>query len=290
MVRWLACLSLLATVSQGYSQLPKDYVKDLVAWRLTLENQLKEPEGWLSVAGLSWLQEGQNIFGNGEGATVILPNRAGKGVLGVLTREGNKVTIQSLRPIKVNGISKTDARLRSDIDPESDLVEVGRIKFRIIVRGKRVGVRVYDPQSDAMKSFQGRYWYQPDPTFRIRAKFTPSDGARTVPIVNVLGDTTVVPVVGEVSFTKDGKLCKLTAIKGARGLFLNFTDATTGKTTYDAGRFLDTDEPSNGYVILDFNRATCPPCAFTHYATCPLPPQGNNLPIEIRAGEKAPKR
>jgi hypothetical protein len=161
------------------------------------------------------------------------------------------------------------------------------VTFTIIERGKRIGVRVYDPQSKAQRSFKGLHWYPVDPGAVVKAQFVSYDPPKPATITNVLGDTSPTTIPGYLTFKVNGVDCKLDAQDGGDTLFLNFTDKTTGKTTYGAGRFLDAPKPDkDGVVMIDFNKATCPPCAYTSFATCPLPPAGNSLPIELKAGEK----
>jgi uncharacterized protein (DUF1684 family) len=155
-----------------------------------------------------------------------------------------------------------------------------------IVRGDRVGLRLYDTESKARKEFHGLKWYPIDSKYKVQAKFTPFESGKTYPIKNVLGDTQNWRSPGFVTFSLDGKLCRLVALDEGDILFFNFQDQTSGKTTYPAGRFLYALKPIGGSVELDFNKATNPPCAFTSFATCPLPPRDNFLSVEVTAGEK----
>jgi uncharacterized protein (DUF1684 family) len=146
-------------------------------------------------------------------------------------------------------------------------------------------LRLWDPNSKARKVFQGSRWFDPDPRFVVKAKYVLNPIGTTIPITNVLGDVEPTPNPGYVEFNFRGAACKLQAIAQGDGLFFNFKDFTSGKETYPAGRFLDADGPKDGFVTLDFNRATNPPCAFTAFATCPLPPAGNLIKYRMTAGE-----
>ncbi|AIE84512.1 DUF1684 domain-containing protein [Fimbriimonas ginsengisoli] len=260
---------------------------DLAKWRAAYESELKGERGWLSVAGLFWLEEGETTVGSAPSNGVRLPPSAPR-ALGTFIRRGKKVSFRaaSSTDVIIGGKQVAEADVKSDAEGGPDAIQVGDLVLTVIVRGKRVGIRMYDPHSKAHKEFRGLHWYPANPAYTIKAKFIAYDPPKTISITNVLGDTTPVPCPGYVTFTMDGKVCRLDAQDSGSGLFLNFQDATTGKETYGAGRFLDTEKPANGEVTIDFNRATNPPCAYTDFATCPLPPKGNRLPVPIRAGEK----
>ncbi len=239
------------------------YNDELTAFRKEAESELTKDGGWLSVVGLYWLSEGDN------------PLPPGLRALGKLVRQGQDVRLFTpqgeRRLLKPNSAEK---------------LTIGSVTAFILQRGKRLGVRVYDSESPARKGFKGQQWYAPDASYRITADFHPYPQGRTMDITNVLGDTQPVPCPGYVTFPLNGRLCRLEAQGTPTGLFFNFRDLTSGKETYPAGRFLDTEKPTNGKVVLDFNKAVNPPCAFTEFATCPLPPAANYLKIEIPAGEK----
>ncbi len=271
------------------TQTPPDYIAETTKWRLAADASLRQNEGWLSVAGLFWLDEGANSVGTRSGSKVLIPRHATSiENIGVLTRTGRKVSIDvnEETSVKVNGETSSHFELKSDADGEPDRIAIGDITMQIIVRGNRVGVRLYDSKSRAMREFKGRQWFPTKPEFRIEAKYVAYDPPHTAQILNVLGDSTKVRVPGYVEFAIKGKTYRLDAQDEGEALFFNFKDATSGKSTYPAGRFLNARKPENGKVILDFNRAVNPPCAFTAYATCPLPPQNNVLKVSILAGEK----
>ncbi|MBS1718763.1 MAG: DUF1684 domain-containing protein [Armatimonadetes bacterium] len=279
-------LSILAV-----SAVDGDYSKQVQDWRAKREESLKRPTGWLSVAGLFWLSNGDNVIGSAKGSAVLLPYRVAPAMAGVLHLEGGVVTFrtESAAIFKINGKPAPEsAVLQPDVSGKPDRVAVGDCVFGVIQRGKRTGIRLWDPQCDSRKNFTGLNWYPVTEAYRIKAKFTPYAKPKMVPITNVLGDTSDSPSMGTLTFKVDGKECSMEALDGGDGTFsLIFKDATSGNTTYGAGRFLDTDKPVDGYVTLDFNYAYNPPCAFTSFATCPLPPPANRLKVAIKAGEKA---
>jgi hypothetical protein len=262
-----------------------DFAQVTREWRLKQETSLKQDRGWLAVAGLFWLEEGENSFGTDAAPKIRIPD--GPPVAGSFTRRGKEVYLESpAEGVTVNGASPTAVALKSDASGRPDSIRVGRVEMNVIQRGDRIGIRLYDPLAETRTKFKGRTWFPADEKWVIRAKFVPYNPPKKVSILNVLGDRSVVPVPGYVEFKRDGKTQRLDAQGDQSGLFLNFQDTTSGKETYPAGRFLDTPGPKDGFVEIDFNRAVNPPCAFTLFATCPLPPPGNRLSIPIRAGEK----
>ena len=168
------------------------------------------------------------------------------------------------------------------------VVELGNLRFHVIVRGERVGIRLKDLDSDAARQYQGPQFFPLDMSYRVTATWLPSDGKQTVDVPNVLGDVTPTPVAGTAVFKINGQELRLTDLGGdaAKGLFFVFSDPTSKTNTYPGGRFLKTGPVTNGTVVLDFNRAYNPPCAVTPYATCPLAPKENRLSVAIPAGEE----
>jgi uncharacterized protein (DUF1684 family) len=166
-------------------------------------------------------------------------------------------------------------------------VPIGRLKLFVIRRGEKIGIRLKDPDSEYRRAFHGIDYYPAAEPYRVTAKFVTEK--RSIPILNVLGQTEQSECPGYAVFRLGGKEYRLYPIleePGAKELFYIFRDLTTGKETYPAGRFLYSDLPKDGQVILDFNKAYNPPCAFTPFATCPLPPKENHLGVRIEAGEK----
>ncbi len=266
--------------------LQSGFVQEQMAFRKEVEASLTRPEGWLSVAGLYWLHEGTQTIGSGPTADVRLPLSAPE-LVGTVSMTGGKVSIEPQPGVSllINGKEGSGA-LKADADGGPDSVTIGALTLAVIRRGERTGFRLWDPNCATKKEFKGCHWFPVSKEYVIRAKFTAHKPGTMVPITNVLGDTTPNPNSGYVEFTIKGKKCRLEAIDQGGGLFFNFQDATSGKETYAAGRFLNTEGPKDGFVTLDFNHAINPPCAYTKFATCPLPPKGNSLSVAIPAGEK----
>ncbi len=269
------CLSALLTLQSPAVE--SDYVKNQTSWRKSLDSDLRRPQGWLSLVGLSWLSPGENSVGSAEGSQILLPKSAPAHYGKIQFRDG-KVSLS------INGGASSD--LLADSSGNPTRTTVGSVTFIVIKRGARTGVRIWDSASKSLADFKGCKWYPVNPAYRIVADWVPYEKTQSMPITNVLGDTAPVENPGYVTFKIGGKTCRLEAQGAGDGLFFNFQDSTTGTTTYPAGRFLDAPGPKDGKVILDFNRATNPPCAFTSYATCPLPPAANRLSVAIPAGEK----
>ncbi|HEX2224446.1 MAG TPA: DUF1684 domain-containing protein [Thermoanaerobaculia bacterium] len=266
------------------------YVQEVEKWRQDREAALKKEDGWFTLVGLFWLNEGENGLGSDPTNVVILPKGKAPAVAGTLVRKGDAVQVR-VKPgggITHEGKPVQTLDLRNDSEGEPTVLELGSLSFHVIQRGKRVGIRIKDSQSPALAAFHGLDNYPVQPAWKVEARFEPYPKGKTVPIPNVLGDVDDSPAPGAVVFERGGKTYRLDALEGSPegGLFLIFADQTNGKETYGAGRFLVTDPPKDGKVVVDFNRAYNPPCAYSAFATCPLPPQQNRLALRVEAGER----
>lgn len=269
---------------------------DDTAWRQEVEKfrqerveGLKEEDGWFTLVGLAWLEEGENRFGSDPEAAVVLPAGKSPKLAGVLVRKGDKVAVRVEPGAKVTSGGKPVKTLDlvSDAEGEPTVLEMGPVSFYVIERGDKVGVRVKDKESDALKSFHGLDTWPIQPAWRIEARFEPYDPPRTIQIPNILGQVSDIPAPGAVVFDREGRTFRLDALGDPKeGLSLIFADQTNGKESYGAGRFLETGPVRDGKVVVDFNLAYNPPCAFTSFATCPLPPSQNRLALRVEAGEK----
>jgi uncharacterized protein (DUF1684 family) len=233
------------------------YVRSIEQWRAEREASLKAPDGWLAVAGLFWLQEGENRFPEiAEFGDFLLSN--------------GKVWLRR------DGTSR-------QLEPDKHLVTRKQRTIFVIVRDKRIGIRLRDENAQARREFTGLHWFPVREDYRVKARFVPDRRKITVP--NILGDSSEQESPGYAVFRIAGKEIRLTPVVEDGRLFFIFKDQTAGRKTYPAGRFLYADLPRDGTVLLDFNRAYNPPCAFTAFATCPLPPRENRLELPIEAGE-----
>ncbi len=243
---------------------------------------------WLTLAGLYWLQAGENSFGSAENNAIVLPGAAAPSSAGSFRLEAGKVYLQPHTdvPLQVNGEPASCQELHHDMSGNVDLITLGALTMVVIKRGDRHGIRLFDNNSDRRQSFTDLAWFAIDPAYRIEATFVAYTPPKPITYGNVVGDQVSEDSPGYVTFTWAGQVCQLDALPRGDRLFFNFRDQTNGESTYGAGRFLSVDGPQEGTVILDFNRATNPYCAYTAYATCPLPPQQNRLPVRIEAGER----
>lgn len=205
-------------------------------------------------------------------------------------RDGKTISVklQSGVEAKIGGKQMLESKLDADVTEHPTMIELGSMRMFVIERGDRVGLRVRDLDSPAIRSYAGPQFFPVDLNYRVTATFTASDGKRTMDVPNVLGDITPSPIVGEVHFKLDGQDLSLTSFEGSEkeGLSFVIADATSKTETYPGGRFLDTDPVVDGKVVIDFNRAYNPPCSVTPYATCPLAPKENRMTVAISAGEK----
>lgn len=256
-------------------------------WRAGQDKELKADDGWLTLAGLFWLKEGENRIGSDAASEVVLPASAAPARIGVMEYYDGKVTLRVAQDASVTLNKKpvTTAELQSDEKGKPDILHLGSLSFYTIKRGTRYGVRVKDLNSPARREFNGRHWYEINPAYRVTAKFIKSGQPREIEILNKVGDVIKMPSPGTVVFKLNGNEYSLDALGENGQLFFVFADQTSGKTTYGAGRFLYANAAKNGRVVLDFNKAVNPPCAFTPFATCPLPPRQNRLKVAIPAGE-----
>lgn len=266
------------------------YRTSVDAWHSAREARLKSEDGWLSLIGLDWLSPGENTLGSAPGSTVLLPASAAPAKVGLLVLEGAGVRLRPLpgNGLLLNGKPAGETELKADTDGTPDILQAGRVKFYVIRRGDRVGIRIKDPEAPTRRAFHGVPRYPVDPTWRVEADFLPYPTPQTRAIPTVLGTSEPMTAPGLLRFRAGGREVTLEPMVEGTELFLIFKDGTSAKGTYPAGRFLYADMPKNGKVVLDFNRAINPPCAFSIFATCPLPPEQNRLDLPIRAGEKDP--
>jgi uncharacterized protein (DUF1684 family) len=275
----------------GAPQAPSPYRAEIEAWRGQREARLKAEGGWLSLAGLFWLEEGENTFGSGAGNKIVLPPGSAPDSAGVFELRGGQASVR-LEPgvsATVAGRPSASGPLRSDASGSPDVLSLGRLSLHVIERSGRMGIRVKDPESPVRRSFKGLQWFPVKESWRVEARFVPHDKPRTLELADVTGSVQKMTAPGYVVFRHGGQELRLQPVleeADAKELFFIFRDRTSGRETYGAGRYLYTELPREGKVTLDFNKAYSPPCAFTRFATCPLPPRQNRLPVRVEAGEK----
>ena len=254
-------------------------------------DSLKADDGWLTLVGLLWLSEGRNTFGSAGWNDLVFPVADGADAMGTFVRTGTSVRIEVSDgiPITHQGELVSSMSLTSSPEGPPTLLRLATLTFHLIQRGDRIGLRLRDTTSEARLGFRDIQRFRFAPQWRFLARFEPHPAGTTLSVPNILGDVNEEISPGKVVFDLAGRSYSLAALEGSSGtLFLVFGDETNGSNTYAGGRFLYTEPPrGDGTVVVDFNRSYNPPCAFTPWATCPLPPLQNRLALEIQAGELA---
>jgi len=292
---WLAVsfAALLTAAATAAVHIDTQWKSDLLQWRSQRAQQLSAPDGWLTLVGLEWLQPGKNTFGAAADNRIRL-NAPVADHLGALELKSDGVYLSA----PAASLLANDAPARAikvDTDgPNPTVLKAGTLTLLVIHRGDRFALRIKDSQAPTRIHFQSLHWYAPDSHYRIEAKWIPFNPAHEESIPTIIGTTLKLPVPGIAEFTLDGKTVQLEPVleePGAKQLFFILRDTTSKTTTYGAARFLYTDFPDHGLdkpgrLMLDFNRLQNPPCAYTPYATCPLPPQQNKLAVALPVGEQ----
>jgi len=277
-----------------------DWEHELAAWRTQHVNDLLKPAGWLSLTGLEWLQPGDNSFGTAADNKIRLAGTH-SAHMGILHLQGN--IVQLLPPsggfppdLRVADAPAKEQLLpvEADQDKNAPHITIGTLNMYVIRRADRYALRVKDSKSPTLVAFHGLNWYEPNQKYRVRAKWIPYNPPKSVTLATLAGTTYSQPVPGAAEFVLDGKTYRLEPVledPAAVQLFFILRDTTSATATYKACRFLYTVLPSHGVdkageLWLDFNRLENPPCAYTPFATCPLPLPQNRLAIALPVGEK----
>lgn len=265
------------------------YKASIEAWHQQRMTDLKRPNGWLNLVGLHWLHEGRNSFGSGAKNDIVFPAGRISREAGYFEVSGQHVILHANPASRIEFDGKEVSELvQFDADSVKERqVKSGSLRWTIIKRQDKLGIRLRDDKSKVLSGFKGTEQFPVDPQYRFDARFEGGDSTRTISINNKIGQTLTEKSPGTLVFTYAGKEYRLDALDEGQSILIVFADRTTGKETYGAGRFLTLKKPSPGdHVTLDFNKSYNPPCVFTPYATCPLPPPQNRLPFAVRAGEK----
>ncbi len=268
---------------------PATYVEETEAWRRKLDASLRREDGWLTLVGLHWLQPGIKRVGSGFGREILLPAGSAPADIGEFVVDQGLVTFRASPGVEVTCDDRPVAEIEMSPDTTGSPTRLrsGSLSMVLIRRGDRLGIRVWDREAPARRTFPGRQWFPIDDRYRVMAGFEPYATPRAILTPDISGGMQALDIPREVSFDLLGRQLRLVVSEEDEGgLFLIFADATAGASTYPAGRFLYAPPPADGKVEIDFNRAYNPPCAFTPYATCPLPPPRNRLPVPIEAGER----
>ena len=265
------------------------YAREIERWQKARITRLTAPDGWLSLVGLDWLQPGQNRLGSAADNDIVLAKAPAH--LGTITwaEDGTlSVSLDDDSGATIDGEKKTDAVLLDDSHATPTTIAFGSVNFIAIDRSGRKGLRVRDGEAETRAHFAGIERFPVDPGWRVIADWKPLDPPFQLATGTVIGTIENYPAPGKAVFEREGQrfeLYPVIEVPGDTQLFLIFADATSGKETYGAARFLYADMPRDGKIVLDFNKAYNPPCAFTPYATCPLAPPENRLALRVAAGE-----
>ena len=280
--RFLCALLALAAAATPQAQ---DFTAETEAWRAEREARLTAADGWLTVAGLFFLTEGDNTFGSSPLNDIVL--RAGPDSAGVFTLRRGEITVRAATggTLNIDGRDTTAARLWPYEAGRRPTIALGPLSLFAHYSGERLAIRMRDRDSRMRRDFTGLRWFPVTEGFRLRGRYIPHAEPRTVKLPNILGDVEMFRTSGSVAFSVGGADLRMTAFDTGGRLWFIFRDLTSGSETYPAARFLYADAPEDGWTTIDFNRAYNPPCAFNPYTTCPLPPLENRLPVRIEAGE-----
>lgn len=290
----LLILGVLVSCQRGPRPLAAELHAELQEWRQDRLTRLTSDNGWLTLIGLHWLEPGEHSFGSADTCEVVLPDPTIPPVAGTVTLEDDGTVLLKVvekGAATVNGLGITSTRLTDDSSGRADRVQTGRITFYVIRRADRLGLRIKDPDAPTRKKFKGLEYFPEDARYRVVARLERYAHPRTMKINTAIGTQEEMLAPGILRFRLLGhelSLVPLVQNPDDRDFFVVFRDATSGATSYSGGRFLEAELRENDTAVLDFNRAYSPPCAFTPFATCPLPPEENVLAVPIEAGEKVP--
>lgn len=274
----------------GQAPVDDDYLQQVEEWTSERVESLTAPTGWMRLAGMYWLSEGENTFGSAPDNDVQFPIGTTPAYTGMFIVENGQV-----RMVVQNGMEVTyenelvDEMIIYDGDNASEIMH-GSLEWVVIERGGLLGIRLYNKDNVKVDRFTGFETYPVDPEWSREARFVPNPDGSTISIINVLGQGEDVNSPGYLEFTINGELYTLDAIESTDQMFIIVGDETNRTETYQAGRYMYIDYPEEGsdLTVIDFNKAYNPPCAFSKFTTCQLPPPQNRLDVEIKAGELRP--
>ncbi len=264
-----------------------EYENQILQWQARKYEERVGENGWLSLAGLFWLNQGRNLVGSNPMCEVVLPEHAPT-FLGIVERKGEVIRLQVAEgvPVKVNGKLAQRAILRSDQETSPSFITWNQIRLVLHEHADRYGIRIWDNQRRDQFTLPLLKWFPINKQFRFNALYTPYPTPKASSQLDTFGDTVEDRLDGYVTFKFDGKTYKLDVTEEKdHSLFIKFRDLTSSKETYPPSRYCYTEPVKDGAVTLDFNYAYSPPCAFTEYATCIFAPQQNYLPFRVEAGE-----
>jgi len=295
--RFIPVFSLAFAALLLFADTTSQWKTDLLAWRAHREQRLSAPDGWFTLVGLEWLKPGVNTVGSASDNRIRLSADA-PAHLGIIEVNGGDIRLVppsgGFSPgVQLDGAPAQAAKLADDEAEKPSVLTAGTLTILLLHRGDRHALRIKDSQAPTRLNFHGLHWYAPDPHYRVEARWIPFVPVKKIKVPSIIGVTDEMPAPGVAEFTLDGKTLQLEPVledPNAKQLFFILRDTTSRTTSYGAARFLYTDFPDHGldqpgHLTLDFNRLQNPPCAYTAFATCPLPPEQNRMAIALPVGE-----
>ncbi len=274
----------------GPAPVGENYQAEMEQWELDRVEELKSPTGWLRLAGMYWLEEGENSFGSGDDQDVQFPEGSIPEHAGYFILENGQVTLKTADGVEITHEDEPIMeKMIFDGDEELN-IEHKFLEWLVIERDGEIAIRLFNKANEKVDNFNGFPRYPLDPSLKLKAKYIPNPENTTIPIINVLGQNVETPSPGKVEFIIGGKQFTVDALEGTSRLFLIIGDESNQTESYQAGRYMYIDYPEEGseYTVIDFNKIYNPPCAYSLFTTCQLPPPNNRLDVAIEAGEKRP--
>ncbi len=284
----IICITFLLSLFIFTANAQTNYKSEVEKWRSEHETDLKSETGWFTLAGLFWLKEGVNTIGAGEKYDIQLTENFKDGKFGEILFANGTATLKVENGVDATADSKqiSEIALVSDVDQKQTVVKTGSQTFYVIKREEKFGVRLKDKNNKARLNFKGLHWFPIDVKLKVTATFEPFSEPKEILIPNMLGGNFKMKSEGILKFKLNGKNYSLQPVESDGKFFIIFRDLTSKSKTYGVGRFLYAEKSKDNKIILDFNKAENPPCAYTTFATCPIPPKQNRLKIAVKAGEK----
>lgn len=274
----------------GQAPVPDNYFEELEEWKAERMESLTNPTGWMRLAGMYFLQDGDNTFGSGNEVDIQFPEGTIAEKAGTLTLQNGVVTMSVAEGVNITYEGDPVTQMVLFDGDESPSVEHENLEWLIIEREDLIAVRLYNKDNQKVDDFDGFPRYETDTTWYVKAKFIPASEGTTISVINVLGQQVDTPSTGVLEFMIDNKIYTLDALESSTDMFIILADETNQTETYQAGRYLYVEYPEEGseYTVIDFNKVYNPPCAYNSFTTCQLPPMQNRLNVAITAGEKRP--
>lgn len=274
----------------GPAPVAEDYHSELEEWKMDRLESLTSPTGWMRLAGMHFLEEGENRFGSGDDVDIQFPEGSIPEFAGTITLQNDTVVISVAEGVDITHDNNLVDTMVIYDGEDAPAIEYGSLEWIIIEREGLFAVRLYNKENQKVDEFEGFPRYETSTDWVLKAKFYPAPEGTTIPIINVLGQQAETPSPGTLEFMINDNIYTLDALEGSERLFIIVADLTNRTETYQAGRYMYIDYPEDGsdYTVIDFNKAYNPPCAYNLYTTCQLPPMQNRLNVAITAGELRP--